>query len=93
MDRATVLRAGASLLAAAAFVGAGDYVIHHPKNPAAPLQPPAVDDFALRPGATATPAPRGSATPTPRGTPVPRITLQPGVRATELPGLTYTHVS
>jgi hypothetical protein len=74
---ATVLRAGAVLLAAGAFVGANAYVIGHPKNGAAPLQPPAV---AVR-------------TATPRPTAVPRITLQPGVRATELPGITYTHVS
>ncbi len=102
MERATVLRAGASLLAAVAFVGAGDYVLHHPKNDNAPLQPPAVDDLALRtsaPGATGTSAPGGSAAPTqrgaatPRGTPPPRITLQPGVRATALPGISYTHVS
>ncbi len=102
MDRAIVLRAGASLLAAAAFVGADDYVVHHPKNDNAPLQPPAVDDFALRAPAaeaTGTSAPRGSAAPTqrgaatPRGTPPPKITLQPGVRATALPGITYTHVS
>jgi hypothetical protein len=98
MDRATILRAGASLLATGVFVGSGDYVLHHPKNDAAPLQPPAVEEAALRPGATPPPAASGaasaraSAAPT-RGTQPPRITLQPGVRATELPRITYTHVS
>ena len=96
MDGAFVLRAGASLLAAGAFVGANGYVLQHPKNSDAPLQPPSVEDVTLRsPAATTTP--RGSALPkataAPRGTQPPRITLQPGVRATELPGVTYTHVS
>ena len=90
MDRATILRAGAALFATAAFVGSGGYVVAHPKNDAAPLQPPAESQVALR-----TPAP--SATPVPtrtgRTTPPPRITVAPGVQATQLPGITYTHVS
>ena len=90
MDRATILRAGAALFATAAFVGSGGYVVAHPKNDAAPLQPPAESQVALR-----TPAP--SATPEPtrtgRTTPPPRITVAPGVQATQLPGITYTHVS
>lgn len=69
----------ASLVAAAAFLGSGTYVVIHPKNVAAPLQPPAATNAAPRP--------------TGKPTPTPRITLQPGVRATELPGITYTHVS
>jgi hypothetical protein len=73
------LRVAAILAAAATFVGANAYVIAHPKNPAAPLQPPTATEAAARPSATARAA--------------PRITLQPGVRATELPGITYTHVS
>ena len=90
MDRATDLRAGAAVFAAAAFVGSGGYVLAHPKNDAAPLQPPAETQVTLR-----SPAP--SATPTPtrtgRATPPPRITVAPGVQATQLPGITYTHVS
>ena len=96
MDGAFVLRAGASLLAAVAFVGADTYVLQHPKNADAPLQPPSAEDVALRsPAPSATPRGSGAAkaTATPRGTQPPRITLQPGVRVTELPGITYTHVS
>jgi hypothetical protein len=101
MDRSVTLRAGASLLAAVAFVGADDFVLHHPKNPNAPLQPPSIEDVAIRtaaPSPTATPKTTGAPTSAPkgtpaRGTPPPKITLQPGVRATELPGITYTHVS
>jgi hypothetical protein len=80
MDRATILRGGAALFAAAAFVGSGSYVVAHPKNDAAPLRtsPPST-----------TPAPRGTG----RGTPPPRITAVPGVQATQLPGITFTHVS
>ena len=90
MDRATVLRAGAALVATAAFVGSGGYVVAHPKNDAAPLQPPAGSPLGLRspaPSATPTPARTGSATAP------PRITVAPGVRPTELPGITFTHVS
>lgn len=88
MDRATILRTAAALVAAGVFIGSGEYTLAHPKNPAAPLQPPAPEPVALRtPGPTT--APRASATPTR----TPRITLAPGVRATELPGITYTHVS
>jgi hypothetical protein len=79
-----VARAVAALFAAAAFLGSGAFVISHPKNAAAPLQPPT----AVRAATPSAPA-RASAKPTP----TPRITLQPGVRATELPGITYTHVS
>lgn len=90
MDRDAIVRGGAALFAAAAFVGSGGYVVAHPKNDAAPLQPPAGSQVALR-----TPAP--SATPTPtrtsRATAAPRITAVPGVQATQLPGITYTHVS
>jgi len=90
VDRATILRAGAALVATAAFVGSGGYVLAHPKNDAAPLQPPAESALALRTAApTRTPAP----TLTGRGTPPPRITTAPGVQATQLPGITYTHVS
>ena len=90
MDRATILRAGAALFATAAFVGSGGYVVAHPKNDAAPLQPPAESQVALRtPAPSATPAP----TRTGRSTPPPRITVAPGVQATQLPGITYTHVS
>lgn len=93
---AFVLRAFAALVAAATFVGANAYVLGHPKNPAAPLQPPASDDLTLvQPTASAKPTPStsGKPTATPRSTPTPRITLQPGVRTTALPGITYTHVS
>ena len=92
MDRATVLRAGAALFATAAFVGSGGYVLAHPKNDAAPLQPPAETQVTLRspaPSATPSPTPTRSA----RATPPPRITVAPGVQATQLPGITYTHVS
>jgi hypothetical protein len=90
VERATVLRAGAALFAAATFAGSGSYVLAHPKNPGAPLQPPADAQLALRtpvPSVTASPA--GSA----RATMSPRITLAPGVKATVLPGITFTHVS
>jgi hypothetical protein len=84
------LRAGAALFAAVAFVGSGGYVVGHPKNDAAPLQPPAETQLALRTSVpSATPAP----TRTGRATAAPRITTAPGVQATQLPGITYTHVS
>lgn len=90
MERSSLLRAGAALFAAAAFVGSGGYVVAHPKNETAPLQPPAETQLALRTSApSATPAP----TRTSRATAVPRITTAPGVQATQLPGITYTHVS
>ena len=90
MERASVLRAGAALFAAAAFVGAGGYVIAHPKNDSAPLQPPAETQLALR---TAAPSASPLPTRTSRATAAPRITTAPGVQATQLPGITYTHVS
>ena len=90
MDRAGILRAGAALFATVAFVGSGSYVIAHPKNEAAPLQPPAEAQLAVRtPAPSTTPAP----TRTGRGTPPPRITTAPGVQTTALPGITFTHVS
>ena len=101
MERATGLRAGASLLAAVVFVGSYKFVLAHPKNADAPLQPPAAEDVAIiAPTPTPSAAPKASSPATasrptarPQGTPPPKITLQPGVRATELPGITYTHVS
>ena len=85
-----MLRAGAALFAAAAFVGAGGYVVAHPKNDAAPLQPPAETELALRATTpSATPAP----TRTGRATTAPRITTPPGVKTTALPNVTFTHVS
>jgi hypothetical protein len=89
MDRATILRAGAALFAAAAFVGSGSYVVAHPKNEAAPLQPPAESPQALKTPSGPTPTPAR----TTRATLPPRITLAPGVKATALPGITFTHVS
>jgi hypothetical protein len=73
----------ALFVTAATFIGSTAFVLAHPKNDAAPLQPPTATSAA----APASMLP----TPTPRTT--PRITLQPGVRPTELPGITYTHVS
>ena len=103
MDASVVLRAGAALLAGVTFFGAGRFVLEHPKNPDAPLQPPAAQNVAVRssaPASSAAPASSTAPAPTalprasqPRGTPPPQITLQPGVRATALPGITYTHVS
>jgi hypothetical protein len=78
------------LFASAAFVGSGGYVVAHPKNDAAPLQPPAETQFALR---TPSPSVAPSPTRTGRATLPPRITLAPGVKATALPGITFTHVS
>jgi hypothetical protein len=90
VERATVLRAGAALFTAAAFVGSGSYVVAHPKNEAAPLQPPAEAQVTLRtPVSSATASPARST----RVTPPPRITLAPGVKPTVLPGITFTHVS
>ena len=88
MDRAGILRLGAALFAAAAFVGSGSYVVAHPKNDAAPLQPPAESQVAVRSA-----APSATPTRTGRATAPPRITAAPGVQATQLPGITYTHVS
>jgi hypothetical protein len=90
VDRAAVLRAGAALFAAIAFGGSGSYVLAHPKNDAAPLQPPAEAQLAVRTSApSATPAPTQSS----RATSAPRITTAPGVRTTALPNVTFTHVS
>lgn len=90
MERATILRAGAALLTAAAFAASGEYVVAHPKNDAAPLKPPAASPVALsRPAASPTPGPTAAG----RATPTPRITTAPGVKATALPKITYTHVS
>ena len=83
-----MLRAGAAVVALATFVGADAFVLAHPKNANAPLQPPSADDVSVR----SSPSPSARPTST-RSTPAPRITLQPGVRATSLPGVTYTHVS
>ena len=77
------------VIAAAAFAGSTTYVVFHPKNEAAPLQPPTVS--AVAKGSPAPSAAPSGKTGTPRAT--QRITLQPGVRATDLPGITYTHVS
>ena len=90
MERATVLRAGAAMFAVATFVGSASYVVAHPKNDSAPLQPPANAQLTLR-----TPVPSVTASPasSARATLSPRITLAPGVRATVLPGITFTHVS
>ena len=90
MRRAGLLRAGAALFATAAFVGSGGYVVAHPKNDAAPLQPPAETQLALR---TSAPSATPAVTRTGRATAAPRITTAPGVQATQLPGITYTHVS
>ena len=91
MDASVVLRVGAAVLSAATFLGAQRFVLDHPKNPDAPLQPAAAQDVSVR--ATATPAPSMTTPARPRVTQPPRITLQPGVRATALPGITFTHVS
>lgn len=87
-------RVFAALVAAVAFAGSLGYVVGHPKNAAAPLQPPAASPLSQ---ATAAPSAAPSvarATARPgASTAPPRITVPPGVRATELPGITYTHVS
>ena len=90
MDRALALRTGAVLVAAATLVGSGAYVTAHPKNDAAPLQPPAATQLAVRP-----PAPSATASParSALATLPPRIAVAPGVQATQLPGITFTHVS
>jgi hypothetical protein len=90
VERSGLLRAGTALFAAAAFVGAGGYVVAHPKNDSAPLQPPAETQLAVRTSApSATPAP----TRTGLATAAPRITTAPGVKTTALPNITFTHVS
>ena len=93
MERAAVLRAGAALFATAAFVASGGYVVAHPKNDAAPLQPPAESQVALRSAAPSAAPTAMPARTSGRGTPPPRITTAPAVQATQLPGITYTHVS
>ena len=80
----------AAAVAAVSFLGSGTYVLAHPKNDAAPLQPPAASAIVEKASPAPSAAPSGK-TATPRAT--ARITLQPGVRATDLPGITYTHVS
>jgi hypothetical protein len=77
------VRALACAITALTFVGSGAYVLVHPRNAAAPLQPPAAAVPSARPTASAAGTARAT----------PRITLQPGVRATDLPGVTITHVS
>lgn len=87
MDRSVVLRAGAALVAASTFAGANAYVLQHPKNPAAPLQPPTTGEAVLRetlPSATpapsgSPPAPSGSSPPAPTasGRQTPRATARP----------------
>ena len=84
-----MLQAGAAVVALATFVGADAFVLAHPKNANAPLQPPSAEDVSVRTSLS----PSARPTSTPRSTAAPRITLQPGVRATSLPGVTYTHVS
>ena len=79
----------AAVVAAVSFLGSGAYVVAHPKNDAAPLQPPTAS-VAAKASPAPSAAPSGK-TAAPSAT--PRITLQPGVRATELPAITYTHVS
>ena len=79
----------AAVVAAVSFLGSGTYVLAHPKNDAAPLQPPTASVIAKASPAPSV-APSGK-TAAPGAT--PRITLQPGVRATDLPGIAYTHVS
>ncbi|HUQ42743.1 MAG TPA: hypothetical protein VM052_09590 [Candidatus Limnocylindrales bacterium] len=73
-----------SLIAAAAFVGSGAFVLAHPKSDAAPLRPPVASEAAKASAPTASTSPAKA---------TPRITLQPGVRPTALPGITFTHVS
>jgi hypothetical protein len=80
----------AAAIAAVSFLGSGTYVLAHPKNDAAPLQPPAASVVVDKVSAPPSTAPSGK-TAAPRAT--ARITLQPGVRATDLPGISYTHVS
>ena len=98
------LRQGAFVGTLFIFAGSFDYVSAHPKNAAAPLQPPVEGDAAAPAAPPTTPAPGQSATPLPqlvpnRGRPRPTIgpgaliTLQPGVHATALPSISITHVS
>ena len=92
MDRSVVLRAGAALVAASTFVGANAYVLQHPKNPAAPLQPPTTGEAVLRETLpSATPAPSGSSSPAPSGSsrPAPTASGRQTPRPTErLPQIT-----
>lgn len=84
----TALRAGATLVVAATLAGSLGFVTAHPKNPDAPLQPPAVSPLPLL-----TAAPPSAAPSLPAARRQPRITLEPAVRQTAVPGLTFTHVS
>lgn len=77
MTRAVLLRLGATAATILGLLASVGYVAAHPKDAAAPLQPPVV-----RPSPTVAPAPTGG-----------RIRIGPGVRATELPAITSTHVS
>ena len=98
------LRLGAFVSTLFIFAGSFDYVSAHPKNAAAPLQPPVESDTLAPAVPLTTPAPGRSVTPLPqlvpnRGRPRPTtspgalITLQPGVHATALPSISITHVS
>jgi hypothetical protein len=77
MDRAVLLRLGATGATVLALLASAGYVAGHPKYTDAPLQPPVV-----RPS----PSPRPPA-------PTGRLRIQPAVRATELPAVIATHVS
>ncbi len=88
MDRSVALRAGAALVAASTFVGANAYVLQHPKNPAAPLQPPTAGEAVLRDTLPSpTPAASGPSRPAPTGSsrPAPRVSGRQAPRATARP--------
>lgn len=84
----STLRLAATLAVSATFSGVFAFVTAHPKNPDAPLQPPAPSPLPLHTTAPAIAAP--SAAPTRRQ---PRIGLTPAVRQTAAPGVTFTHTS
>jgi hypothetical protein len=78
------------------LLGSYAYVVTHPKNAAAPLQP----TVTIAAESTASPTPLPSLIGTRRGnppratqSPAPLLDLRPGVRATSLPAVTFTHVS
>lgn len=78
LGRALTLRLCATAATVATLLGSTVYVAAHPKDPAAPLQPPVAKSG---PGPTRAPQASG------------RIRIEPGVRQTALPGITFTHVS
>ena len=86
---AWALRLLAATISAASMFGSTSYVLAHPKNPAAPLQPPVAErqPVAVDPEPTLAPIPFRTLAPTPVPTPTtpPSPTVRASVVATPRP--------